>query len=78
MSISDLTNTKMFVILGDSSKETPIYEMKLAYQDFVEQTIVICTSNDYMHIFRVLNFTSVEIVAIKKWEKKCAQTNVFG
>lgn len=77
MSISDLKNTRMFIILSDSSQDTPVDEMKLAYQDFVEQTMIICTSNDYMYIFRALNFVRIEIVAIKKWKKKHAQTNVL-
>lgn len=36
MLVSELTRTKMFTILSDSSQNVSLDEMKLAYQDFVE------------------------------------------
>lgn len=59
----------MFTILSDSSQNVSLDEMKLAYQDFVENTISICTSNKYMDIFRALNFIHIEITVMKKGEK---------
>lgn len=78
MLISELTRTKMFTILSDSSQKVSLDEMKLAYQDFVEKTLFVSTSNKYMDVFRTLNFIHIEITVMKKWEKKCSQTNVFG
>lgn len=59
----------MFTILSDSSQNVSLDEMKLAYQDFVENTISICTSNKYMDIFRALNLIHIEITVMKKGEK---------
>ena len=78
MLVSELTRTKMFTILSDSSQNVSLDEMKLAYQDFVENTIFICTSNKYMDIFRALNLIHIEITVMKKGEKKCSQTDIFG
>lgn len=59
----------MFTILSDSSQNVSLDEMKLAYQDFVENTISICTSNKYMDIFRALNLIHIEITVMKKGKK---------
>ncbi len=59
----------MFTILSDSSQNVSLDEMKLAYQDFVENTISICTSNKYMDVFRALNLIHIEITVMKKGEK---------
>ncbi len=78
MLVSELTRTKMFTILSDSSQNVSLDEMKLVYQDFVENTISICASNKYMDIFRALNLIHIEITVMKKGEKKCSQTDIFG
>jgi hypothetical protein len=78
MLVSELTRAKMFTILSDSSQNVSLDEMKLAYQDFVENTISICTSNKYMDVFRALNLIHIEITVMKKGEKKCSQTDIFG
>ena len=59
----------MFTILSDSSQNVSLDEMKLAYQDFVENTISICTSNKYMDIFRALNLIHIEITVMKRGKK---------
>lgn len=69
MLVSELTRAKMFTILSDSSQNVSLDEMKLAYQDFVENTISICTSNKYMDVFRALNLIHIEITVMKKGEK---------
>lgn len=69
MLVSELTRAKMFTILSDSSQNVSLDEMKLAYQDFVENTISICTSNKYMDVFRALNLIHIEITVMKKGKK---------
>ena len=40
--------------------------MQDAYEDFVKQIVTISHSEDYTHVFRMLNLTRIEIVPLKE------------
>ena len=39
--------------------------MQDAYEDFVKQIVTISHSEDYTHVFRMLNLTRIEIAPLK-------------
>ena len=39
--------------------------MQDAYENFVKQIVTISNSEDYTHIFRMLNLTRIEIAPLK-------------
>ena len=50
-----------FILLADTSQEVINTEMQDAYEDFVKQIVTISHSEDYTHVFRMLNLTRIEI-----------------
>ena len=57
--------------------------MQDAYEDFVKQIVTISHSEDYAHIFRMLNLTRIEIVPLKGLYQdgqgeKCAQKSIHS
>ena len=39
--------------------------MQDAYEEFVKHTVTISNSEDYAHVFRMLNLTRIEIAPLK-------------
>ncbi|MFK1834143.1 hypothetical protein [Bacteroides fragilis] len=65
MPMNDLLRTRFFILLADTSQEVINTEMQDAYEDFVKQIVTISNSEDYAHIFRMLNLTRIEIAPSK-------------
>ncbi|MCE9188981.1 hypothetical protein K0G57_19120 [Bacteroides fragilis] len=65
MPMNDLLRTRFFILLADTSQEVINTEMQDAYDDFVKQIVTISNSEDYAHIFRMLNLTRIEIAPLK-------------
>ncbi len=63
--MNDLLRTRFFILLADTSQEVINTEMHDAYEDFVKQIVIISNSEDYVHIFRMLNLTRIEIASLK-------------
>ena len=63
--MNDLLRTRFFILLADTSQEVINTEMQDAYEDFVKQIVTISHSEDYAHIFRMLNLTRIEITPLK-------------
>lgn len=63
--MNDLLRTRFFILLADTSQEVINTEMQDAYEDFVKQIVTISNSEDYTHIFRMLNLTRIEIAPLK-------------
>mgnify|MGYP005834054925 FL=1 len=63
--MNDLLRTRFFILLADTSQEVINTEMQDAYEDFVKQIVTISNSEDYAHIFRMLNLTRIEIAPLK-------------
>ena len=55
--MNDLLRARFFILLADTSQEV--------YEDFVKQIVTISNSEDYTHIFRMLNLTRIEIAPLK-------------
>ena len=64
--MNDLLRTRFFILLADTSQEVINTEMQDAYEDFVKQIVTISHSEDYTHVFRMLNLTRIEIVPLKE------------
>ena len=60
-----LLRTRFFILLDDTSQEVIYTEMQDANVDFVKQIVTISNSEDYTHIFRMLNLTRIEIAPLK-------------
>ena len=54
-----------FILLADTSQEVINTEMQDAYEDFVKQIVTISHSEEYTHVFRMLNLTRIEIAPLK-------------
>ena len=54
--MNDLLRTRFFILLADTSQEVINSEM---------QIVTISNSEDYTHIFRMLNLTRIEIAPLK-------------
>ncbi|WP_081741482.1 hypothetical protein [Bacteroides reticulotermitis] len=65
MPMNDLLRARFFILLADTSEEVINTEMQDAYEDFVKQIVTINNSEDYTHIFRMLNLTRIEIAPLK-------------
>ena len=65
MPMNDLSKTRIIILLTDSSQKVTNTEMQDAYEDFVKQIVTISHSEDYAHIFRMLNLTRIEIAPLK-------------
>ena len=65
MPMNDLLRTRFFILLADTSQEVINTEMQDAYEDFVKQIVTISHSEDYTHVFRMLNLTRIEIAPLK-------------
>lgn len=63
--MNDLLRTRFFILLADTSQEAINTEMQDAYEDFVKQIVTISHSEDYTHVFRMLNLTRIEIAPLK-------------
>lgn len=63
--MNDLLRTRFFILLADTSQEVINTEMQDAYENFVKQIVTISNSEDYTHIFRMLNLTRIEIAPLK-------------
>ena len=63
--MNDLLRTRFFILLADTSQEVIDTEMQDAYEDFVKQIVTISHSEDYTHVFRMLNLTRIEIAPLK-------------
>lgn len=63
--MNDLLRTRFFILLADTSQKVINTEMQDAYEDFVKQLVTISNSEDYAHIFRMLNLTHIEIAPLK-------------
>ena len=64
--MNDLLRTKFFILLADTSQEVINTEMQDAYEDFVKQIVTISNSEDYTHVFRMLNLTRIEIAPLEE------------
>ena len=65
MPMNDLLRTRFFILLADTSQEVINTEMQDAYEDFVKQLVTISNSEDYAHMFRILNLTRIVIAPLK-------------
>ena len=65
MLMNELLKMKFFELLSKTSQEVINTEMQDAYEDFVKQIVTISNSEDYTHIFRMLNLTRIEIAPLK-------------
>lgn len=63
--MNDLLRARFFILLADTSQEVINTEMQDAYEDFVKQIVTISHSEDYTHVFRMLNLTRIEIAPLK-------------
>ena len=54
-----------FILLADTSQKVINTEMQDAYEEFVKHTETISNSEDYAHVFRMLNLTRIEIAPLK-------------
>lgn len=63
--MNDLLRTRFFILLADTSQEVINTEMQDAYENFVKEIATISNSEDYAHIFRMLNLTRIEIAPSK-------------
>ena len=63
--MNDLLRTRFFILLADTSLEVINTEIQDAYEDFVKQIVTISHSEDYTHVFRMLNLTRIEIAPLK-------------
>lgn len=75
--MNDLLRMRFFILLADTSQEVINTEMQDAYEDFMKQIVTISNSEDYAHIFRMLNLTRIEIAPLQGLYKygqgeKCA------
>lgn len=61
-----LLNSEFFNLLAETSKKVTNEEMKTAYENFVRYIMEISNSEDYSHIFRMLNLTRIEIAPLKE------------
>ena len=66
MRMNELLKMKFFELLSKTAQEVTNTEMQDAYEDFVKQIVTISNSEDYTHIFRMLNLTRIEIVPLKE------------
>ena len=64
--MNELLKMKFFELLSKTSQEVINTEMQDAYEDFVKQIVTISNSEDYTHVFRMLNLTRIEIVPLKE------------
>ncbi len=77
--MNELSKTKLFILLSDPSQESTNNEMQNAYGSFMEQIEIVSQSeNDYSEVFRMLNFTRIELVFLEsihqyEQEKKCSK-----
>lgn len=59
---------KLFSLLAEPSKEVTNEEMQTAYGCFMEQVRTVSQSRqDYSEVFRMLNVTRIELVAIETY-----------
>ena len=65
MLMNELLKMKFFELLSKTSQEVTNTEMQDAYEDFVKQIVTISNSEDYTHVFRMLNLTRIEIAPLK-------------
>lgn len=63
--MNDLLRTRFFILLADTSQKVINTEMQDAYEEFVKHTETISNSEDYVHVFRMLNLTHIEIAPLK-------------
>lgn len=75
--MNDLLRTSFFILLADTSQEVINTEMQDAYEEFVKHIVTISNSEDYVHIFRMLNLTRIDTAPLKGLYqygqgKKCA------
>jgi hypothetical protein len=63
--MNDLLRTRFFILLADTSQKVINTEMQDAYEEFVKHTATISNSEDYAHVFRMLNLTRIEIAPLK-------------
>lgn len=63
--MNDLLRTRFFILLADTSQKVINTEMQDAYEEFVKHTETISNSEDYAHVFRMLNLTRIEIAPLK-------------
>ncbi len=61
-----LLNSEFFNLLAETSKKVTNEEMKTVYENFVWYIMEISSSEDYSHIFRMLNLTRIEIAPLKE------------
>lgn len=66
MPMNDLLKTRFFILVTDTSQEVINTEMRNAYEEFIKQIVAISNSEDYSHIFRMLNLTRIEIAPLKE------------
>lgn len=64
--MNDLSKARLIGLLNGTSNEVTNIEMQDAYEEFVRYTVTISSSEDYSHIFRMLNLTRIEIAPLKE------------
>lgn len=64
--MNELVREKLFSLLADTSQQVTNEEMQNAYGCFMEQVEIVSQSeNTYSEIYRMLNYTRVELVFIE-------------
>ena len=64
--MNDLLKMKFFRLLSETSQTVTNAVMQNAYEEFVKQIVTISSSEDYSHIFRMLNLPRIEIAPLKE------------
>ncbi|RHJ95101.1 hypothetical protein [Parabacteroides bouchesdurhonensis] len=63
--MNDLSQTRIFSLLSESSQEATTEEMQNAYGEFVEQIRTVSNGDDYSTTFRILVATRIEIASLE-------------
>ena len=63
--MNDLSQTRIFRLLSETSQEVTNEEMKNAYGEFVEQIRTMSNGNDSSTTYRILAATRIEIASLE-------------
>lgn len=63
--MNDLSQTRIFGLLSETSQEVNNEEMQNAYDDFIEQIRTISNESDYSTAYRILAATRIEIASLE-------------
>jgi hypothetical protein len=65
MLMNDLSQTRIFSLLSETSQEVTNEEIKNAYGKFLEQIRTVSNGNDYSTAYRILVATRIEIASLE-------------